>query len=48
MQSLVHQHMLIIEKKYILVLGQGPAQGLDDTTITAGTKYCNNITRSKN
>ena len=23
------------EKKYILILGQGPTQGLDDTTLTA-------------
>ena len=30
--------MLII-KKDILVLGEGPTQGLDDTTITAEAKY---------
>ena len=23
------------EKKYILILGEGPTQGLDDTTLTA-------------
>ena len=35
--------MLII-KKDILVLGQGPTQGLDDTTITAEDKYHINFT----
>ena len=25
--------------KDILILGQGPTQGLDDTTLTAETKY---------
>ena len=39
--------MLIIEKKDILVLGGGPAQGLDQTTITAKHKYSINVTRSR-
>ena len=26
-------------KKYILILGKGSTQGLDDTTITAQTQY---------
>ena len=37
--------MLII-KKDILVHGQGPTQGLDDTTITARDKYHINFTES--
>ena len=31
----VHQCMLIIRKKYKLIFGKGPTQGLDDTTLTA-------------
>ena len=27
--------MFIIEKKDILILGKGPMQGIDDTTLTA-------------
>ena len=30
-------------KKYILVLGGGQTQGLDDTTITSGSKYSINL-----
>ena len=45
--AIVHQHMLIIEKKDILVLGGGPAQGLDQTAITAKHKYSINVTRSR-
>ena len=26
-------------EKYILILGEGPTQGLDDTTLTAEAKY---------
>ena len=37
--------MLII-KKNISVLGEGPTQGLDYTTITAEAKYPTNHTRS--
>ena len=32
-------------KKYILVLGEGPTQGLDDTKIIAEVKYSINIKR---
>ena len=32
------------KKKYILILGEGPAQGLDDTTLTVETKYPINFT----
>ena len=39
--------MLIIEKKDILVLGGGPAQGLDQTAITVKHKYSINVTRSR-
>ena len=34
-------------KKDILVLGEGPTDGLDDTTITTEAKYSINITRSR-
>ena len=27
------------KEKYILILGEGPTQGLDDTTLTAEAKY---------
>ena len=27
------------KNKYILILGEGPTQGLDDTTLTARAKY---------
>ena len=32
---------------YISVLGEGPTPGLDNTTITAGSKYSINYTASK-
>ena len=32
--------------KNILILGEGPTQGLDDTTLTAKTKYPINFTQS--
>ena len=32
--------------KDILILGKGPTQGLDDATLTAGTKYPINFTQS--
>ena len=32
--------------KGILILGEGPAQGLDDTTLTAVSKYPINFTQS--
>ena len=32
--------------KYILILGEGPAQGLEDTTLTAEAKYPINFTQS--
>ena len=31
----------------MLVLGEGPTQGLDDTTITAEAKYPINFTQSR-
>ena len=34
-------------KKGFLVLGEGPIQGLDDTTITAESKSFTNFTASK-
>ena len=42
----IFQCMVII-KKDILVLGEAPTQGLDDTTITAETKYFVDFARSK-
>ena len=35
------------KKKDILVLGKGPTQGLDDTTITAEAEYSINFSRSQ-
>ena len=34
------------KKKYILVLGEGPTQGLDGTTLTAEKKYSINFTEN--
>ena len=42
MSSSVH----IDNKKNILILGEGPAQGLDDTTLTTEAKYPINFTQS--
>ena len=36
--------MLITRKKDILILGESPAQGLDETTLTAEKKYFINFT----
>ena len=33
--------------KDILILGEGPTQGLDDTTLTAEAKYSINFSRSQ-
>ena len=33
------------KKKYILILGEGPTQGLDSITLTAGKKYSINFTK---
>ena len=35
------------KKKDILILGEGPAQGLDDTTLTAEKKYSINVTETR-
>ena len=42
MSSSVH----IDNKKKILILGEGPTLGLDDTTLTVKAKYSINFTRS--
>ena len=34
------------KKKYILILGKGPAQGLDGTTLTAEKLYSINFTKN--
>ena len=39
--------MLVKEKKEILVLGEGPTNGLDNITITPKTNYSVNITNSR-
>ena len=36
---IVYLRMLIMKKKDILVLVEGPTQALDDTTVTAEAKY---------
>ena len=43
MSSPVHANN---ENKDILVLGEGPTQGLDDSTISAEAKYSINFTQS--
>ena len=44
MSSSVHAH---IKTKNILIIGEGPTQGLDDTTLTAEKKYSINFTASE-
>ena len=44
--TIAYQDILII-KKDILVLGGGPTNGLDDTTITTETKYFVKISMSR-
>ena len=44
MSSSVHVHN---KTKYIFILGEGPTQGLHDTTLTAEKKYSINFTKSK-
>ena len=39
--------MLIIKAKKIAILGVGPTQGLDDTTLTAEEKYPIHFTQSR-
>ena len=41
MNSSVH-----VDKKDIIILGERPTQGLDDTALTAEAKYPNNFTQS--
>ena len=36
------------KKKDILILGEGPTQGLDDTKLTAEKKYSINFTVTRN
>ena len=40
----LHLYILII-KKDILIVGEGPKQGLEDTTLTAEAKYPMNFTQ---
>ena len=44
MRSSVH---IDIKKKYILILGESPTQGLDRTTLTPEKKYAINFTESR-
>ena len=43
MSSSVHTNN---KNKNILILGKGPTQGIDDTTITAEAEYSINLSRS--
>ena len=45
--TIVHQCIVIIRKKDILVRDEGPTQGLNDTKITAETKYSINVSKSQ-
>ena len=45
--AIVHQCILIIRKKDILVFGEGLTQGLNDTAITRKAKYSIKFTRSR-
>ena len=45
MSSSVHVNN---KKKYILILGEGLTQGLDDRKLTAEKKYSTNVTKNKN
>ena len=40
--------MLIMEKKNISILGKGPTDGLDDTTLTTETEYLINFSEQQN
>ena len=44
MGSSVH---IINKNKSTLILGEGPTQGLDDTTLTAEARYPNNFTQPR-
>ena len=41
--AIVHQ-IIMIKTKYILILGEGPTDGLDDTAMTEEAKYYINLT----
>ena len=41
-----HLYMFIIKVKDILIHGEGPTEGLDDTTLTAEAKYPINFKQS--
>ena len=43
MSSSVHTND---KNKNILILGKGPTQGIDDTTLTAEAEYSINLSRS--
>ena len=45
--TIVHQRMLIIEKKDIIILGEGSTDGLEDTAITTEAEYFVHITKSR-
>ena len=36
-----------MKKKYVLILGESPTQGLDRTTLTAAKTYAINFTESR-
>ena len=41
--TIVHQ-IIMIKTKYILILGEGPTDGLDNTAMTEEAKYYINLT----
>ena len=40
---MIFSEHVVNKKKYILILGEGPTQGLDDTTLIAEKKYSTNF-----
>ena len=38
---------MLLFLEYILVIGESPTQGLDDTTTTSEAKYCITFRRSR-
>ena len=46
-QAIDHQCILIVRKKNILVLGEGPTQEIDNITITTEAKYSISFSKSQ-
>ena len=43
--ELLWAHLCILIEKNVLILGEGPTQGLDDTALTAEAHYLINFSR---